>query len=267
MYNMQKIASKRGRTQDLFELLMDAKDASDIDGLEGKSTMLLLRLLPSDDKPGQDDPLSQERSRIVGANIGDTCALLIRPGEGVIAEAPRQKIGKSPHQLPDHPEGTISRNKYEFEWIVQEGDVVVAGSDGIFDNLYNQEIADTVHGLLAQMGDASPREFAKRVAEELQKLTRRKVFNTESPPEPEARAMLSLEKPFFTPHITAAVKDLVQKKRMKKGIPREDAEKLGCWGGKEDDTTVVVSRITVAPHPPESAPPGLTMFERGAIVQ
>lgn len=265
MYNAQRITSKRGRQEDLFELLMDAKDASETPGLSGKSTMLLLRLLPSADKSLESN--GEERSRIVGANIGDSCALLVRPGDGVIAEAPRQKIGKAPHQLPDHPEGTIFRDRYDFEWPVQDGDLVVAGSDGLFDNLYPQEITQTVHRLLAQPGNPTPREFSKRVAEELQRLVRQKVFNLEPPPEPEAHAMLSLEKPFPTPHMTEKVKDFVQQRRMKKGIPREEAEKLGCWGGKEDDTTIIVSRVTVAPHPDETIPPGLTNVERGKIVQ
>jgi len=265
MYNAKRIAGSSGRAEasDPFKLLMDARDASKVQGLSGKTTALVLHLLPSDDKTLPEKGI--ERTRMLGANVGDTCAILLRPGVGVIAEAPSQKKGQTPYQLPEHPKES-SRAEHEFEWVVQEGDVVVAGSDGLFDNVFPEEIAQTVQQLIKV--DTSPTEFSKRAAEELQKLARHKTFNEAAPPDEEAHQMLNLEKPFNTPHITSAFRDLVQRGRVQKGMSLKEAKDLGCWGGKSDDITVVVSKvISAASSRFDLKTSGLTRFERGEIMR
>lgn len=265
MFNAKAIAGRSGSSEasDPFKLLMDARDASKVQGLSGKTTALLLRLLPSDDKTLPEKGI--ERTRMLGANVGDTCAILLRPGVGVIAETPCQKKGQTPYQLPEHPKDLSSRAEHEFEWLVQEGDVVVAGSDGLFDNVFREEIDEIVQQLIKET--TSPGEFSKRAAEDLQNFARRKTFNETAPPDEEAHQMLNLEKPFNTPHITNAFRDLVQRGRVQKDMSLSQAKELGCWGGKSDDITVVVSRVILASSQLDLMASGLTRFERGKILQ
>ncbi|XP_047177347.1 probable protein phosphatase 2C 55 [Vigna umbellata] len=88
---------------------------------------------------------------------------------------------------------------------VAPGDVIVAGTDGLFDNLYNNEItAVVVHAMRAGLG---PQVTAQKIAA----LARQRA----------------LDKDRQTPFSTAA----------------QDAG-FRYYGGKLDDTTVVVSYVT-----------------------
>lgn len=92
-----------------------------------------------------------------------------------------------------------------FTVAVAPGDVIVAGTDGLFDNLYHNEItAVVVHGVRAGL---SPQATAQKIAA----LARQRA----------------LDKDRQTPFSTAA----------------QDAG-FRYYGGKLDDTTVVVSYIT-----------------------
>lgn len=90
-------------------------------------------------------------------NLGDSGIRIFRPGEGIIFATPEQQhFANCPFQLggesPDTPADAVLT-----EVAVRPGDIVVAGSDGLFDNLHDHEIAQVLQRNLAE----SPAGIAK----------------------------------------------------------------------------------------------------------
>lgn len=141
-------------------------------------------------------------------NLGDSGFIVVRDGH-CIFESPVQQHGFNfTYQLEDSKTGDLPSSGQVFAIPVVPGDVIVAGTDGLFDNLYNDEIvAIVVEGLSAGMG---PQETAQQIAA----LARERA----------------LDRKRQTPFATAA-------------------QQAGYryFGGKLDDTTVVVSFVTSSP--------------------
>jgi protein phosphatase PTC7 len=78
------------------------------------------------------------------ANIGDCTALVIRNGEMILATAHQHHDTTTPYQLgtasKDHPSAA---DKYALQ--LQPRDIVVIGSDGVFDNVYPKDIVSTIN--------------------------------------------------------------------------------------------------------------------------
>ncbi|KAF6266339.1 hypothetical protein COO60DRAFT_447718 [Scenedesmus sp. NREL 46B-D3] len=100
----------------------------------------------------------QHHSKLQVASIGDGGALLLRGG-GVVSATERQGHGAAdadtPHQLP-HPEfakpgqqADTAHGTARSTWEVQEGDVLIAGSDGLFDNLFTHDMLLLAHQALS----------------------------------------------------------------------------------------------------------------------
>ncbi|KAJ4974088.1 hypothetical protein NE237_007262 [Protea cynaroides] len=78
------------------------------------------------------------------ANVGDSGFVVIR-GDSVIYGSPtQQRRFNCPFQLGNHAHNDEPSSAYEFKVPVEEGDVVVAGTDGLFDNLFAENIVDMV---------------------------------------------------------------------------------------------------------------------------
>lgn len=77
------------------------------------------------------------------ANIGDCAFMLIRKGITIYRSEEQQHSFNFPYQL-----GTTSRNTPEdtqtMTLKIKEGDVVIMGSDGLFDNVFDDDIVDIV---------------------------------------------------------------------------------------------------------------------------
>ncbi|KAJ3335349.1 hypothetical protein HDU91_002226, partial [Kappamyces sp. JEL0680] len=73
------------------------------------------------------------------ANIGDCGVMIIRGGEPIFRSEEQQHSFNFPFQL-----GTNSRDSPNdtqlFTIKIQEGDVVVIGTDGLFDNVFDEDI-------------------------------------------------------------------------------------------------------------------------------
>ncbi|RKO88896.1 phosphatase 2C-like domain-containing protein [Blyttiomyces helicus] len=110
---------------------LTTRDAAD-EGIVGSSTALVVIL--------RDDEL-----RI--ANIGDCGIMIIRNHEPIFRNEEQQHSFNFPFQL-----GTGSRDSpvdaQLFKVKVQEGDIVILGSDGMFDNVFDDEIVDIVRGVV-----------------------------------------------------------------------------------------------------------------------
>ncbi|CAL5205925.1 unnamed protein product [Lathyrus oleraceus] len=138
-------------------------------------------------------------------NLGDSGFMVIRDGCTIFRSPVQQHDFNFTYQLEYGSNSDLPSSGQVFTVAVAPGDVIVAGTDGLFDNLYPNEItAVVVHGVRAGL---SPQATAQKIAA----LARQRA----------------LDKDRQTPFSTAA----------------QDAG-FRYYGGKLDDTTVVVSYIT-----------------------
>ncbi|XP_057769049.1 probable protein phosphatase 2C 55 [Salvia miltiorrhiza] len=138
-------------------------------------------------------------------NLGDSGFMIVRDG-ALIFESPVQQHGFNfTYQLERGNQGDLPSSGQVFKISVMSGDIVVAGSDGLFDNLYAKEIVSIVaDAIKAQL---SPSDTAKKIAAV-------------------ARAR-ALDMKHQTPFSVAA----------------QEAG-FSYYGGKLDDLTVVVSHVS-----------------------
>ncbi|CAL0322409.1 unnamed protein product [Lupinus luteus] len=138
-------------------------------------------------------------------NLGDSGFMVVRDGHTVFQSPVQQHDFNFTYQLECGSNGDLPSSGQVFTIPVAPGDVIIAGTDGLFDNLYNNEITTVVvHAIRTGF---SPQVTAEKIAA----LARRRA----------------LDKDRQTPFSTAA----------------QDAG-FRYYGGKLDDTTVVVSYIT-----------------------
>ncbi|KAJ6678579.1 PROTEIN PHOSPHATASE 2C [Salix viminalis] len=138
-------------------------------------------------------------------NLGDSGFMVVRDG-CTIFESPVQQHGFNfTYQLESGNGGDLPSSGQVFTIPVAPGDVIIAGTDGLFDNLYNNEVtAVVVHAIRTGLG---PEATAQKIAA----LARQRALDTNRQ----------------TPFSTAA----------------QDAG-YRYYGGKLDDITVVVSYVT-----------------------
>ena len=88
--------------------------------------------------------LDAARRRLVAANLGDSGFVVARGGNVIARSRPLQHFFDCPLQLgafPEFVDSTDTAAQAElFEVALQPGDVVVAGSDGLWDNLYDADL-------------------------------------------------------------------------------------------------------------------------------
>ncbi|KAI8562365.1 hypothetical protein RHMOL_Rhmol03G0030700 [Rhododendron molle] len=139
-------------------------------------------------------------------NMGDSGFMVVRGGR-VIYQSPIQQWSfNCPYQLgsskKDHPDLAM-----ELELEVEAGDVVVAGTDGLLDNMHPSEIEEIIRPCLEQDADSDPQQLAEGIANLA-------LYN-------------SFDKYADTPYARAARKAGHRHRR----------------GGKVDDITVIVALI------------------------
>ena len=127
--SMKKSSTRSSWTiNDIKECMNDAKEVADNEGT-GASTAVVASI-------GEDNVLR-------ALNLGDSVCLVVR--DGAVAARTREIVHyfDCPYQLgldsPDRPkDGTT------LETDIYPGDIVIAGSDGVFDNLSDADILDLV---------------------------------------------------------------------------------------------------------------------------
>ncbi|XVF62444.1 hypothetical protein PTKIN_Ptkin09bG0008300 [Pterospermum kingtungense] len=146
-----------------------------------------------------------EEGLIHAINLRDSGFIVVRDGCTVFRSPVQQRGFNFTYQLGSGNKGDLPSSGQVFRIPVLPGDVIVAGTDGLFDNLYNNEVtAVVVHALRAGF---NPELTAKQIAA----LARERA----------------VDRYRQTPFAKAA----------------QDAG-LRYYGGKLDDITVVVSYIT-----------------------
>ncbi|CAM6101009.1 unnamed protein product [Calypogeia fissa] len=143
-------------------------------------------------------------SALEAANLGDSGFVIVRNSRTIFKSPVQQHQFNIPFQL-EHGGSDPPSAAQVFSFQVFQGDVVVAGTDGLFDNVYDSELTTVV--VQAVRGGLDPQKTAEKIAA-LAK----------------SRAQ---DKNRQTPFSTAA----------------QDAG-FRFYGGKMDDITVIVSYIT-----------------------
>lgn len=145
------------------------------------------------------------------ANVGDCGLRVIRKGQIVFSTCPQEHYFDCPYQLSSEVVSQTYLDAVVSCVNLIEGDIIVMGSDGLFDNVFDREIVST----LTTISDVA--ESAKALANLANKHSTDLAFD--SPYSLEARARgydLPLWKKFLGQKLT---------------------------GGKLDDITVIVSRV------------------------
>lgn len=138
-------------------------------------------------------------------NLGDSGFVVIRDGCTIFHSPVQQHDFNFTYQLANGNEGDQPSSGQVFKIEVAVGDVIVAGTDGLFDNLYNNEVtALVVQGVRSRV---SPEVMAKSIAD------------------------------------MARVKALDRKRQSPFSLAAQEAG-YRYHGGKLDDITVVVSFVT-----------------------
>ncbi|KAG1662444.1 hypothetical protein FOA52_004025 [Chlamydomonas sp. UWO 241] len=172
--------------------------------------------------------LDQSNRTLVAANLGDSGFIVLRRGVIIARSRPLQHYFDCPLQLgcfPDFVEATDTADEAELYTIdVRPGDVIVAGTDGLWDNIDDAEIVSTV-------GRAdNPGAAAAQLAARVQRHSADPGFHS-----PYAREALQrgLDLPWWEKLWHSSMKD-----------GRFQLGQLS--GGKQDDITVVIARVVAA---------------------
>ncbi|KAJ2841946.1 hypothetical protein IWW36_006084, partial [Coemansia brasiliensis] len=173
------------------------------------------------------------------ANLGDCGLTVVRQGDMVYRTEEQQHSFNFPYQLGTEAHSDAPSDAQVFRLKVQKGDIVVVGSDGVFDNLFDEDILEEVSRHLPP---------AMRAAGEP---------SLYSGPLPSLPAAADSPPKFALPqfHVDpAAISDAIARRAR---LVSEDTryaespfqmramqEGLYYQGGKRDDITVVVAVVT-----------------------
>ncbi|XP_058198779.1 probable protein phosphatase 2C 1 isoform X2 [Rhododendron vialii] len=78
------------------------------------------------------------------ANVGDCGLRVIRKGQIIFSTFPQEHYFDCPYQLSSEVVGQTYIDATMSSVQLTEGDIIVMGSDGLFDNIFNSEIISTV---------------------------------------------------------------------------------------------------------------------------
>jgi len=88
--------------------------------------------------------------RLKVANLGDSGAMILnRDGKSVLETAPQQHGFNQPYQFMVAPEGfgDMTCDADQYTVVAQEGDILILATDGLFDNLWPDEVKTVVKAL------------------------------------------------------------------------------------------------------------------------
>ncbi|KAK2988742.1 hypothetical protein RJ640_021007 [Escallonia rubra] len=95
-------------------------------------------------------------------NLGDSGFMVVRDGCTIFRSPVQQHDFNFTYQLENGSDGDLPSSGQVFTFPVAPGDVIIAGTDGLFDNLYNNDItAVVVHAVRAGLG---PQVTAQKIA-------------------------------------------------------------------------------------------------------
>ena len=197
----------------------------------GEATALILMLEQAD---------AELPVRIESALIGDSSFMVLRNGK---------KFYRAANSMYDEFNPCYVASRYEWESIkekvvlksleVEEGDLVVAGSDGFWDNLYDNQIVDVIN--LQKELLASDEETEKNESNEKQ--TRNEGEEEKKGKEKRKGRDLDLKELANALAQEAYLSSLSHKPGPFAGDVQEGGKATYVYGGKPDDITVIVSEV------------------------
>ncbi|KAJ1720998.1 hypothetical protein LPJ53_004431 [Coemansia erecta] len=202
------------------------------------------------------------------ANLGDCGLTVVRQGDMVYRTEEQQHSFNYPYQLGTEPHSDRPSDAQVFRLKIQKGDVIIVGSDGVFDNLFDEDILEEVNQHLPPVMRAEGEPELKYSNDSLwyesqQSGDRLEALCENARPDnviataPTASTVVSAPPKFSLPqfHIDPSAISLAIAKRAK--LVSEDTrysespfqmramqEGLYYQGGKRDDITVVVAVVT-----------------------
>jgi protein phosphatase PTC7 len=170
--------------------------------------------------------------KLTCANVGDSGFRVVRRGGVTYGSTAGQHYFNCPYQLAYEAlakDCDSARDADVYSFDVEAGDVVVAGSDGLFDNVFDEEIASVVNAAYASAGDAA--SAAESAAKALVKVARKHAE----------------DKKYDSPY----AREMAKSETDKGGAPKavglfggfQQMLGGGNLGGKMDDITVVVATV------------------------
>ncbi|CAI2371081.1 unnamed protein product [Moneuplotes crassus] len=114
--------------------------------------------------------LEPQKQAIATTVLGDSSYLLLRPENGTLKKIFRSKEQQKSFNFPfqcgtggDHP-----RLAFDMRHQVKHNDIIVMGSDGVFDNCFDEEIIEIIqkdsNSKLAPL-EADPKQFSEKIAQ------------------------------------------------------------------------------------------------------
>ncbi|EEH60654.1 uncharacterized protein MICPUCDRAFT_5690, partial [Micromonas pusilla CCMP1545] len=119
--------------------------------------------------------VSCDGTKIRAANLGDSGFRVIRGGRVVRASDPQEHYFNCPYQLAYEPlseDTDLASDALTYEIDVVPGDLVVLGSDGLFDNVFDEEIAEVATAAAFSVAGAGALSAARASAEALARTAR-----------------------------------------------------------------------------------------------
>ncbi|KAJ3045353.1 hypothetical protein HDV00_010223 [Rhizophlyctis rosea] len=105
------------------------------------------------------------------ANLGDCGIMIIRDEEPIFRTEEQQHSFNFPYQLGTGSQDCPS-DAQSFRVKVQEGDIVILASDGMFDNVFDDEIVDIVRRVVDENGGEATSSDPQEIADALMRRAR-----------------------------------------------------------------------------------------------
>ncbi|KAG2217362.1 hypothetical protein INT45_012232 [Circinella minor] len=196
--------------------------------------------------------LCQDELRV--ANLGDCGVSIIRRDDYVFRSEEQQHSFNFPYQL-----GTASfdypSDAQQFSIKIEEGDIIILATDGLFDNLFDDEILEEVQNCIKEYEQS---EDGKREHEENKKLN--SSSNTTTISTSSSSSSSSTTVPQLISDALAIRARIVSEDPGNPSSPfqcRAMHEGMYYQGGKADDITVLVAIVNRDDRPREYSPPPL----------
>ncbi|KAJ2780859.1 hypothetical protein H4R18_003228 [Coemansia javaensis] len=190
------------------------------------------------------------------ANLGDCGLTVVRQGDMVYRTEEQQHSFNYPYQLGTEPHSDSPSDAQVFRLKIQKGDIIIVGSDGVFDNLFDEDILEEVgHHLPPAMRAEGEPELKystdslwyESQARAASATARRASATAAAAPRPKLALPQFHIDPRAISRAIAARARLVSEDAHYSESPfqlRAMQEGLYYQGGKRDDITVIVAVVT-----------------------
>jgi protein phosphatase PTC7 len=201
------------------ELMAHAEAAVSSEEMEYNAQMLLAKAHAATSSIGAATAIVAilERSGILHvASLGDCGLRILRQGRILFATQPQQHYFDCPYQFSSESGGQSATDAVVLKAELKEGDAIVTGSDGLFDNVFDRDIESTL-----SIFGGTDAEAAERCANALAALASKNSRDTT----------------FESPYSKEAIQQGFDLPWYKKVLGKK------LTGGKMDDITVIVAHV------------------------